>query len=142
MQFAKHAATRSTCLTAQVGAVIVRDRQVLATGYNGPPSGIPHCTEQGFCYPGLTQCGKGLGLPSIAIHAEINAIAQAAKAGIAIDGASIYVTHEACLPCLKAIIAAGIREVICGSPLAASEKEDYVKDLFLSYGLLILREWE
>ena len=141
MQLARYAATRSTCLTAQVGAVIVRDRQVLATGYNGPPSGVPHCTDQGYCYAGLAQCGKGLGLPSIAIHAEINAIAQAAKAGISIDGASVYVTHEPCLHCLKAIIGAGIREVICGAPLAELKEDAYVRDLFLGYGLFALRVW-
>ena len=136
MQLARYAATRSTCLSAQVGAVIVRDRQVLATGYNGPPSGISHCTEQGYCYPGLTQCGKGLGLPSMAIHAEINAISQAAKAGISINGASIYVTHEPCLNCLKALIAAGVKTAICANPLPFDSNESLVKGIFFEAELI------
>ena len=85
-------ASRSTCLTFHVGCVLVRDRQILVTGYNGPPSGTPHCIDQGFCYQDLSQCGKGLGPPSRAVHAEVNAIAQAAKRGVSIEGASAYVT--------------------------------------------------
>ena len=111
IMMAKLAATRSTCLAFPVGAVIVKDRQVLATGYNGSPSGSAHCTAQGFCYPGLDSCDSPSGLPSRAIHAEANAIAQAAKHGISTHGASIYVTLEPCLYCLKLIISAGIREV-------------------------------
>lgn len=112
IQISEVVSTRSTCLTYQVGCVVVRDKQILVTGYNGPPSGTPHCTEQGCCYPGLSQCGKGLGLPSRAIHAEMNAIAQAAKRGVSISGASIYVTKRPCLDCLKAIVASGIVEVV------------------------------
>jgi dCMP deaminase len=108
---AKLAATRSTCLAFPVGAVIVKNKQVVATGYNGPPSGSTHCTTQGFCYPGLSSCDESKAMPSRAVHAEANAIAQAAKHGIATDGACIYVTLEPCLSCLKLIISAGIQEV-------------------------------
>jgi dCMP deaminase len=111
MMLAKLTATRSTCLAFPVGAVIVKDRQVLSTGYNGSPSGSAHCTTQGFCYPELSACNASKILPSRSVHAEANAIAQAAKHGISTGGASIYVTLEPCLSCLKLIISAGIREV-------------------------------
>ncbi len=111
LMMAKLAATRSTCLVFPVGAVIVKDRQVLATGYNGSPTGSVHCTAQGFCYPGLSTCAASQTLPSRAVHAEANAIAQAAKHGISTDGASIYVTLEPCISCLKLVVSAGIREV-------------------------------
>ncbi|MDX2256999.1 MAG: dCMP deaminase family protein [Pseudanabaenaceae cyanobacterium bins.39] len=108
---AKLAAMRSTCLAFPVGAVIVKDRQILATGYNGSPSGSVHCTTQGYCYPNLSNCAASKEFPSRAVHAEANAIAQAAKHGIATDGASIYVTLEPCISCLKLVISAGIRKV-------------------------------
>ena len=111
MMLAKVTATRSTCLAFPVGAVIVKDSQVLATGYNGSPSGSAHCTTLGYCYPELTACNASKILPSRSVHAEANAIAQAAKHGISTNGASIYVTLEPCLTCLKLIISAGIKEV-------------------------------
>jgi dCMP deaminase len=111
MMLAKLTATRSTCLAFPVGSVIVKDRQVLSTGYNGSPSGSVHCTTQGYCYPELSACNASKILPSRSVHAEANAIAQAAKHGISTGGASIYVTLEPCLSCLKLIISAGIREV-------------------------------
>ncbi|MDE5085738.1 MAG: deaminase, partial [Trichodesmium sp. St16_bin2-tuft] len=86
LMIAKLAATRSTCLVFPVGAVIVKDRQVLATGYNGPPSGSAHCTSQGFCYTELSSCDASKTLPSRSVHAEANAIAQAAKHGISTNG--------------------------------------------------------
>ena len=79
LMLAKLAATRSTCLAFPVGAVIVKNRQILATGYNGSPSGSAHCTTQGFCYPGLSSCDASKILPSRAVHAEANAIAKSRK---------------------------------------------------------------
>ena len=111
MLLTKLAAMRSTCLAFPVGAVIVKDRQVLATGYNGSPSGSVHCTTQGYCYPDMKDCTVNKDFPSRAVHAEANAIAQAAKHGISTDGASIYVTLEPCISCLKLVVSAGIREV-------------------------------
>lgn len=75
LMMAKLAATRSTCLAFPMGAVIVKDRQLLATGYNGSPSGSAHCTAQGYCYPDLETCAASSTLPSRAVHAEANAIA-------------------------------------------------------------------
>lgn len=138
LMIAKLAATRSTCLAFPVGAVIVKDRQVLATGYNGSPSGSVHCTAQGFCYPGLDSCDQSSSLPSRAVHAEANAIAQAAKHGISTQGATIYVTLEPCLSCLKLIISAGIREVFYETPFNKGEKA-LVRDSFVKDGLVILK---
>lgn len=136
MMVAQLAAVRSTCLSNQVGAVIVKDRQILATGYNGPPSGLPHCTDQGFCYEGVTVCGSSP-LPSRAIHAEANAIAQAAKHGISTNRASIYVTLEPCLSCLKLIMAAGIYRVYYGQPF---DKSSPMSQEYIDQGLVLIQQ--
>ncbi|MCV3215708.1 dCMP deaminase family protein [Plectonema radiosum NIES-515] len=139
LMLAKLAATRSTCLAFPVGAVIVKNKQVVATGYNGSPSGSAHCTTQGYCYPGLSSCDASKTLPSRAVHAEANAIAQAAKHGISTDGASIYVTLEPCLSCLKLIISAGIKEVFYETVFNVGEKA-LVRDSFVDEGLVILKQ--
>lgn len=136
---AKLAATRSTCLAFPVGAVIVKHKQVLATGYNGSPAGSAHCTEQGFCYPGLSSCDASKDMPSRAVHAESNALAQAAKHGISTDGASIYVTLEPCLACLKLIISAGIAEVYYETPFNSGNSV-LVRDSFIRDGLVTLKQ--
>ncbi|NEP02570.1 MAG: dCMP deaminase family protein [Symploca sp. SIO2E9] len=139
LMLAKLAATRSTCLAFPVGTVIVKNKQVLATGYNGPPSGSAHCTAQGYCYPGLSSCDASKTMPSRAVHAEANAIAQAAKHGIATAGASIYVTLEPCLSCLKLIISAGIKEVFYETSFNKGETL-LVRDSFIEEGLVILKQ--
>jgi dCMP deaminase len=136
---AKLAATRSTCLAFPVGAVIVKDKQILATGYNGSPSGSVHCTAQGYCYPGLTSCDASKAMPSRAVHAEANAIAQAAKHGISTDEGSIYVTLEPCLSCLKLIISAGIREVFYETRFNSGESL-LIIDSFVNEGLVALKQ--
>jgi dCMP deaminase len=139
LMMAKLAATRSTCLAFPVGAVIVKDRQVLATGYNGSPSGSVHCTAQGYCYPGLISCDSSSSLPSRAVHAEANAIAQAAKHGISTQGASIYVTLEPCLSCLKLVISAGISDVFYETDFNSGNKVS-VRDSFVVEGLVKLKK--
>jgi dCMP deaminase len=140
LMLAKLAATRSTCLAFPVGAVIVnKNRQVLATGYNGSPAGSAHCTEQGYCYPGLSSCDASKTMPSRAVHAEANAIAQAAKHGIATTGASIYVTLEPCLSCLKLIISSGIQEVFYETPFNNGENA-LVRDSFIKDGSVTLKQ--
>jgi dCMP deaminase len=139
LMLAKLAATRSTCLAFPVGAVIVKDKQVVATGYNGSPSGSVHCIAQGYCYDGLTSCDASKAMPSRAVHAEANAIAQAAKHGISTDGASIYVTLEPCLSCLKLIISAGIREVFYEAPFNSGGSL-LVRDSFINEGLVTLKQ--
>jgi dCMP deaminase len=138
LMLAKLTATRSTCLAFPVGAVIVKDRQVLATGYNGSPSGSVHCTAQGYCYPGLSSCDASSSLPSRAVHAEANAVAQAARHGIATNGAKIYITLEPCISCLKLLISAGIQEIFYETPFNQGEKA-LVRDAFVQEGLVKLQ---
>lgn len=106
MNIARVVATRSTCPRKFVGSVIVRDRTILSTGYNGSIRGTPHCDEVGH----MMEDGHCVRT----IHAEINAIIQAAKNGTAIAGAAIYVTASPCWNCFKAIANAGIGRVVFG----------------------------
>lgn len=105
--------TRSTCLRNNVGAVIVKDSQILSTGYNGAPKGLPHCDELGGCMR------ERLGVKSgerhelcRGLHAEQNAIIQAAYHGVSVKGAKMYCTTRPCSICTKMIINAGITEVV------------------------------
>ena len=112
MTITRQVAERSTCPRAKVGAVIVRDKNLLATGYNGAPAGLPHCTDVGcLIYTSITPSGETEENCYRTIHAEINAIAQAAKNGTSIRDADIYVTHTPCIHCLKVIINTRIRRV-------------------------------
>jgi dCMP deaminase len=112
MTITRQVAERSTCPRAKVGAVIVRDKNILATGYNGAPAGLPHCTDVGcLIYESKTPSGEIEENCYRTIHAEINAIAQAAKNGATITDADIYVTHTPCIHCLKVVINTGIRRV-------------------------------
>jgi dCMP deaminase len=139
MLLTKLAAMRSTCLAFPVGAVIVKDRQVLATGYNGSPSGSVHCTTQGYCYPDMKDCTVNKDFPSRAVHAEANAIAQAAKHGISTDGASIYVTLEPCISCLKLVVSAGIREVFYETTFNKGNNAALCQS-FVNEGLVALKQ--
>lgn len=106
-------ASRSRCLSRKIGAVLVKDKVIIATGYNGPPRGVPHC--EGDICPRRTQgfeSGEGLHLCP-ATHAELNCILSAARVGVPISGASLYLnTVLPCKDCTKAIINAGISEVV------------------------------
>ncbi len=95
---------RATCLRAQVGAIIVKDKRILTTGYNGAPKGLPHCLDEGCEIVG-GHCVRCL-------HAEQNAILQAAEYGVPLEGATIYITHQPCVTCAKMIINAGIKRVV------------------------------
>ncbi len=97
-------AKRATCLRAQVGAIIVKDKRILTTGYNGAPKGLPHCLDEG-CEMVGGHCVRSL-------HAEQNAILQAAEYGVSLEGGTIYITHQPCVTCAKMIINAGIRRVV------------------------------
>jgi dCMP deaminase len=112
MTITRQVAERSTCLRAKVGAVIVRDKNILATGYNGAPAGLPHCTELGcLVYQSRTPSGEIEENCFRTIHAEMNAIAQAAKNGASIRDADIYVTHTPCIHCMKVLINTGIKRI-------------------------------
>lgn len=113
MQIAEIVKTRSTCLRRQVGALIVKDNRIITTGYNGAPSRIKECTEIGFCKR------EELNIPSgqrhelcRALHAEQNAIIQAASLGISTKGATLYVTLQPCVICAKMAVNAGIVKII------------------------------
>lgn len=134
---ARLASTRSTCLVRQVGAVIVKDNQILATGYNGPPSGAFHCTEANHCSLGLHDCSQTKDTPSMAIHAEMNAICQAAKHGVSIQGATIYITHSPCLNCLKAIISSNIARIVYEKQFDLSEEKQQIQRYFLDVSGLV-----
>ncbi|KAF1300107.1 ComE operon protein 2 [Enterococcus sp. JM9B] len=94
---------RSTCTRLEVGATLVKDRRIIAGGYNGSVSGDVHCIDDG--------CSVVDGHCIRTIHAEMNAILQCAKLGVSTEGAEIYVTHFPCLPCTKAILQAGIKTI-------------------------------
>jgi dCMP deaminase len=117
MTITRQVAERSTCLRAKVGAVIVRDKNILATGYNGAPAGLPHCTDVGcLVYRSTTPSGEIEENCFRCIHAEMNAIAQAAKNGAGIRDAAVYVTHTPCIQCFKVLINTGIKRIFFDKP--------------------------
>lgn len=112
MEITKVVAQRSTCLRRQIGAIIVKDRRILCTGYNGAPRGLAHCQEIG-CRREQLQVPSGQRHELCrAIHAEQNAILQAAMHGISIAGATFYITNQPCVLCAKMIVNAGIEKII------------------------------
>lgn len=113
MDIAEDSKIRSTCLSRQVGAVIIKDKQIIATGYNGAPTGAIHCTDIGYCERRLRGIPSGQGLELCrAGHAEANAINQCAKHGTSCNGATLYVTTQPCVFCCIHLIQAGIKKVI------------------------------
>jgi dCMP deaminase len=117
MTITRQVAERSTCLRAKVGAVIVRDKNILATGYNGSPAGLPHCLDEGcLVYRSTTPSGEIEENCFRCIHAEINAIAQAAKNGASIRDGDIYITHTPCIHCFKVLINTGIKRIFYEKP--------------------------
>ncbi len=112
MDITRLVAKRATCLRRQVGAVLVKDKRLLATGYNGAPSGLAHCLEVG-CLREKNQIPSGERHELCrGLHAEQNAIIQAAFHGISIQGATLYCTNLPCIICAKMVINAGIKEII------------------------------
>lgn len=107
----KLVAERSSCLSRQVGAVIVKQNRILATGYNGSPSGVKNCCDEGSCLREGSISGQNLNI-CMAVHAEMNAILQCAKIGVSCEDATLYVTTKPCANCMKAIIQSGIRKVV------------------------------
>ncbi len=108
-QIAQVVATRSTCLRRQIGAVLVKNKHIITTGYNGPPRGFKHCAERGGCLRDKKsiQSGKNQEL-CYALHAEQNAIIQAALHGVSTEGAELYCTAQPCSMCAKTMVNAGI----------------------------------
>ena len=121
MAIAREVSRRSTCLRRQVGAILVVERRILATGYNGAPSGVPHCAESGCLRERLAVPSGERHELCRGLHAEQNAIIQAAKHGVRIAEATLYTTHHPCSLCAKMAINAGLRRIVC--------REDYPDDL-------------
>lgn len=112
MILAKLVASRSTCLSRPNGSVIVKGKRIIATGYNGSMPGVTHCIDEGFCYRRsieATDSGKYDFCRSI--HSEANAVAQAAKLGISVEGSTLYNTLAPCYVCTKLLASAGIKKI-------------------------------
>ena len=120
MAIAEQVASRSTCDRKHIGAVIVRDKTILSTGYNGSLRGSPHCDEAGHDMEN-GHCVR-------TVHAEANAVAQAAKNGVAIDGSEIYVTASPCLTCFKLIANCGIKTVYYKEFYRDARITDYARE--------------
>lgn len=121
MQMALLASSRATCERLAVGAVLVKDKRVIATGYNGSVSGEKHCTDDG-CLVRDGHCIR-------TIHAEQNALLQCARNGVSVEGSTLYVTHSPCLHCTKSLIQSGIKHIYYN--------QIYKQDPYASYLLSI-----
>lgn len=136
MQLASTVATWSSCFKADrhIGAVIVKDKRILTTGYNGASSGVLSCVERGECIREKQGIASGTRHEiCYAVHAEQNAIIQAAKLGVSVDGATLYCTHQPCVICAKMIINSGIKRVVYqfGYP------DEFSRELFKQAGTLV-----
>lgn len=126
MNIARQVATRSTCDRKQVGAVIVRDRTILSTGYNGSIRGLAHCDEAGH----LMENGHCVRT----VHAESNAVAQSARNGVRIDGAEIYITASPCWNCFKLLANSGIVRIYYGE----FYRDERIKDFARQAGIELI----
>ena len=134
LDIAQTVAKRGTCLRRKFGCIIVKNDIIVSTGYNGAPAGVKTCVERGECLR------KKLGIPSgtrhemcYAVHAEQNAIIQAAKLGVNIDGSTLYCTHQPCILCAKMIVNAGIVRVVYHS----GYPDDFALDIFKEAGVQV-----
>lgn len=139
MRIALLTANRATCIRRKVGAVIVKDNRIIATGYNGAPKGIRHCTDINECLR------EKLNIPSgknaelcIASHAENNAIIQCALSGTSPNGATIYVTTSPCSMCLKTLINAGIKRIVTLEPYPDDLSTKLIKESEIEYEYISL----
>ena len=136
MEIAVLVASRSTCLRRHVGAIIVKDKRIIATGYNGAPSGLLHCADTGCIR-------EKLGVPAgerhelcMGLHAEQNAIIQAAVHGVSVTGGVLYTTTQPCTLCSKMLINARIEEIIFAGPYPDTLSLTLLKDAGI-----VLRPW-
>lgn len=135
MEIAEVVRKRSTCLRRQVGAVIVRDRQILTTGYNGVPRKLKHCAQVGCLRDKLKVPSGERHELCRGIHAEQNAVVQAAVHGISIAGATIYVTHQPCSLCAKILVNAGINKII----VQGDYPDDLAREILDEAGVEVVR---
>lgn len=131
MEVARAVAKRATCDRGRSGCVIARDKQILVTGYVGAPKGLPHCDEVGHQFKSTTHEDGTVTQHCVrTTHAEQNAIAQAAKLGVPIDGATVYCKMTPCPVCAKMIINAGIQRIVCEKRYhAGSESEEMFRQV-------------
>jgi dCMP deaminase len=133
LKIAKVVGQRSTCLRHNIGAVLVRDKQIISTGYNGAPAGLPDCLEIG-CLKDQNKILSGTGHDVCrAVHAEQNAIIQAALHGTSTQGGTLYTTHAPCLMCSKIIINAGIKRVVSIQEYTDGFSETFLKKAGVAY---------
>ncbi len=126
---------RSTCLRRKVGAVAVKDKHILASGYNGAPSGIRHCSETGCLREKLNVPSGQRHELCRGLHAEQNAIIQAALHGVSLKGSVMYVTNQPCIICAKMLINAGIKEIVI-----AEGYPDELAEEFLNEAQILVRK--
>lgn len=128
LSIAKLISKRSTCLRRRVGAVLVKDKRILATGYNGAPSNIEHCEKAGCLREKLSIPSGERHELCRGLHAEQNALLQAALHGVSVEGARIYATSQPCIICVKMLINAGIKEVITAGHYPDKMARDFLKE--------------
>lgn len=134
MDITRVVASRATCLRRRVGAILVKDNHILASGYNGAPAGLAHCLDVG-CLRQQQRIPSGQRHELCrGLHAEQNALIQAAVHGVAIRGATIYVTHQPCVLCAKMIINAGIERVV----FAGDYPDPMSAEMFQEAGIQLL----
>jgi dCMP deaminase len=136
MEIASVVGKRSTCLRNQVGALFVKNKRLLTTGYNGAPSNLPHCDEAGCAREGV-ESGTRHELCR-AVHAEQNAIIQAALHGVSIEGATLYCTHQPCILCAKMLINAKVSRVV----YSQSYPDDTALKFLAQAGVMVTRQTE
>jgi len=127
LEMASLVAKRSTCLRRSVGAVLVREKRILATGYNGAPSGLAHCFEVGCLRVKLNVPSGERHELCRALHAEQNALIQSSLHGISVKGATLYTTTQPCVICAKMLINAGIKEIVMSSGYPDKMAMDFLK---------------
>jgi len=120
-------ARRSTCLRRSVGAVLVKDKRILSTGYNGAPSGLKHCVDVGCLRQKLKIPSGERHELCRALHAEQNALIQASLYGISVKGSTLYATNQPCVICAKMLINAGIKEVVINDGYPDKMAMDFLK---------------
>jgi dCMP deaminase len=135
LEIAHVVAKRSTCVRRQVGAVIVRDRRILTTGYNGAPSGLSHCLEIGCIRDQLGIQSGTRAEVCRALHAEMNAVIQAAQHGVSTKGATLYCTTQPCSVCTRMLINAGIVRVV----YSGDYPDDFSASMLEEAGIEVVR---
>lgn len=128
MNLAEYIATRSTCIRRKVGAIIVRDNQILATGYNGAPKGVSHCEDSGCLREKMSVPSGQRHELCRGVHAEQNAIIQAAVNGTSVKNGIMYCTHQPCSICAKMIINAEIKTIYIAASYPDSLAEEMLKE--------------